>query len=76
MVNEIISNVVEAFKGDNGPAYAGIFGIALIVCSRYGYRLIGSNVTLEPAKNTAPIPVYNTMDSIEEVTDEPRSAQA
>lgn len=72
MVNEIISNVVEAFKGDNGPAYAGIFGIALIVFSRYGYSLNGSRVSIEPAKNDKSITVNDTMDSIEERPTEAR----
>ncbi len=49
---EILTNVTDVFKGENGPAYAGIIGIVLVVLGRYGYKLkvsgTNSDISLEP----------------------------
>lgn len=50
-IKEFVSN---AFNGENGPAYAGIIGIVLIVLGRYGYKIKnsydGNEISLEPCQ--------------------------
>ena len=50
--NAIFTNIADAFKGENGPAYAGIIGIVFVVFGRYGYKLktsvTNSEISLEP----------------------------
>lgn len=36
-----LESVVSVLGGENGPVYAGIIGIVLLVGCRYGYRFKG-----------------------------------
>lgn len=54
--NEILTNVTNVFKDENGPAYAGIIGIVIIILGRYGYKFKtldgNSETSFEPSMKT------------------------
>lgn len=77
-LNDLIKNAMDTFKGENGPTYAGIIGIVLIVLGRYGYKLRSLNgskeITFAPClTNDFPVVgdyIESPDDSVEDSSDE------